>query len=158
MKTIRTVLLLSLALCACSDPDVREIGHPVHPFPFPGSTPPSFNEEIFTTTLSLLTDSKADGQERSADVRVTVNEKGEVVDAAIIQGNNSLFNTAVIDAIKSTRISPARYRGKAIAMMHIIPIRYRIPRPKRGAPSDVRMGNLVTCSGMESMDSVGLPD
>lgn len=64
------------------------------------------------------------GKEGEVILRLTLNEKGEVVNIEIIQSALYGFTESAIEAVKKSKFSPAIKDGKPIACRAILPIRF----------------------------------
>jgi protein TonB len=64
------------------------------------------------------------GKEGKVVLRLTLNEKGELVNIEIIEGAPYGFTESAIEAVKKSRFSPAIKNGKPIACRAILPVRF----------------------------------
>lgn len=64
------------------------------------------------------------GKEGKVTLRLTFNEKGEVVHIEIIEGAHYGFTESAIEAVKKSKFSPAIKDGKPVACRAILPIRF----------------------------------
>lgn len=64
------------------------------------------------------------GKEGKVVLRLTLNEKGELVNIEVIEGAPYGFTESAIEAVKKSRFSPAIKNGKPIACRAILPVRF----------------------------------
>ncbi|GLI52674.1 energy transducer TonB [Thermodesulfovibrio yellowstonii] len=64
------------------------------------------------------------GKEGRVTLRLTLNEKGELVHIEIIEGAPYGFTESAIEAVKKSKFSPAIKDGKPVACRAILPVRF----------------------------------
>ena len=63
--------------------------------------------------------------EGNVQVRVTVNVKGKVVDAFVLESTNRMFDEPALAAARQLRFKPARKDGVPVRAMVVVPVRFR---------------------------------
>ena len=69
---------------------------------------------------------KRAGVEGKVYVLAFVNESGIVTDAKIIKGIGAGCDEAALDAVKKTKFTPGKQRGKAVRVQVSIPVVFRL--------------------------------
>lgn len=64
------------------------------------------------------------GKEGKVTLRLTVNEKGELIHIEIIEGAPYGFTESAIEAVKKSKFSPAIRNGKPVACRAILPVKF----------------------------------
>lgn len=64
------------------------------------------------------------GKEGRVVLRLTLNEKGELVNIEVIEGAPYGFTESAIEAVKKSKFSPATKDGKPVACRVVLPIRF----------------------------------
>lgn len=64
------------------------------------------------------------GKEGRVVLRLTINERGEVVNIEVIEAAPYGFTESAVDAVKKSRFSPAMKDGKPVTCRAILPVRF----------------------------------
>lgn len=64
------------------------------------------------------------GKEGRVVLRLTINERGEVVNIEVIESAPYGFTESAVDAVKKSRFSPAMKDGKPVTCRAILPVRF----------------------------------
>ncbi len=67
-----------------------------------------------------------DSLEGNVYVRVWITERGDVKKAEIVKSDREIFNNAAIEASTQWKFTPAKQKGKPIAVWVTIPFRFRL--------------------------------
>ncbi|MGC8938332.1 MAG: TonB family protein [Thermodesulfovibrio sp.] len=64
------------------------------------------------------------GKEGRVILRLTLNEKGELINIEVIQGAPYGFTESAVEAVKKSKFSPATKNGKPVPCRAILPVRF----------------------------------
>ncbi|MCS7216056.1 MAG: energy transducer TonB [Thermodesulfovibrio sp.] len=64
------------------------------------------------------------GKEGKVVLRLTIDEKGELVNIEVLEGASYGFTEAAIEAVKKSKFAPAIKNGKPVASRAILPVRF----------------------------------
>lgn len=64
------------------------------------------------------------GKEGRVVLRLTLNEKGELINVEVIEGAPYGFTESAVEAVKKSKFSPATKNGKPVACRAILPVRF----------------------------------
>ncbi|WP_353683809.1 energy transducer TonB [Thermodesulfovibrio sp. 3907-1M] len=64
------------------------------------------------------------GKEGKVVLRLTINEKGELLNVEVIEGAPYGFTESAVEAVKKSKFSPAIKNGKPVACRAILPVRF----------------------------------
>lgn len=122
MKTLNKIILLLIAVLivsanVISAQDKKDLDK--QPMPVGGM-------ESILKNVKYPEDAKKDKIEGKVLIRAFINEKGEVTDAKIEQGNNKLLIDAALNAVKATKFTPAELRGKKVKAEVVVPILFKL--------------------------------
>lgn len=69
---------------------------------------------------------KKAGVEGTVFLQFVVDEKGNVVDPAVVKGIGAGCDEAALDAIKTAKFKPGKQRGKPVKVKFSLPVRFRL--------------------------------
>jgi periplasmic protein TonB len=68
------------------------------------------------------------GKEGKVILRLSINEKGELIKVEVVAGQNFGLTEAAVQAVKKSTFIPARYQGKPVACRAVLPILFVLRR------------------------------
>jgi protein TonB len=69
---------------------------------------------------------KKAGVEGTVFLQFVVDEKGNVVDPAVVKGIGAGCDEAALEAIKTAKFKPGKQRGKPVKVKFSLPVRFRL--------------------------------
>lgn len=122
MKSLKSLFLLSLVLIffsanIVSAQEKEELDK--KPMPVGGM-------ETILKNVVYPSDAKKAGIEGKIFVKAIINEKGDVAETSILEGENEMLIKAAINAVKTVKFSPGEKNGKKVKAEIIVPIVFKL--------------------------------
>lgn len=122
MKTLKNIFMFALAIIIMSaniisaqeKKDLDKV-----PMPVGGM-------EAIIKNVVYPADAKKEKIEGKVFIRAQINEKGDVTEVKIEQGDNKLLSDAAVKAVKATKFTPGELKGKKVKAEVVIPIVFKL--------------------------------
>ena len=74
---------------------------------------------------------KKAGIEGKVYIKTFIDEKGNVTKTEILKGIGSGCDKAAMKAVKETKFTPAKQRGKLVNVLVVVPVLFKLNKPKK---------------------------